>query len=138
MPSFPIRATSPVGPNGKSCDGTEPEKPCTGVVTLVQENADSITISWDIKNLGEPGSKHGFHVHEKADFSDGCSCKSAGPHWNLDHGTWAGSATSPPTQRGMSDHQVRLFEHKKFRRTASSSAISRTMRGPGSRVERSN
>ena len=78
MPNFPIRATSPVGPNGKSCDGTEPEKPCTGVVTLVQENADSITISWDIKNLGEPGSKHGFHVHEKADFSDGC--KSAGPH----------------------------------------------------------
>merc|ERR1719221_1499345 len=80
MPNFPIRATSPVGPNGKSCDGTEPEKPCTGVVTLVQDNADSITISWDIKNLGEPGSKHGFHVHEKADFSNGC--KSAGPHWN--------------------------------------------------------
>merc|ERR1712032_1387736 len=87
MASFPLKATSVVGPNGKSCDGTEPEKPCTGVVTLEQPNADTITISWDIKNLGEPGSKHGFHVHEKADFSNGC--KSAGPHWNplnLDHG----------------------------------------------------
>merc|ERR1712032_1569617 len=65
MASFPLKATSVVGPNGKSCDGTEPEKPCTGVVTLEQPNADTINISWDIKNLGEPGSKHGFHEHEK-------------------------------------------------------------------------
>merc|ERR1712045_158783 len=43
----------------------KPDKPCTGVVTLEQPNADTITITWDIKNLGEPGSKHGFHVHEK-------------------------------------------------------------------------
>merc|ERR1712080_196682 len=87
MNNFPLKATSIVGPNGKSCDGTEPEKLCTGVVTLEQPNADTITITWDIKNLGEPGSKHGFHVHEKADFSNGC--KSAGPHWNpldMDHG----------------------------------------------------
>ena len=69
---YPLKATCTVGPNGKSCDGTEPEKPCTGVVTLEQPSADTITICWDLKNVGEPGSKHGFHVHEKADFSDGC------------------------------------------------------------------
>ena len=50
MASFPLKATSVVGPNGKSCDGTEPEKPCTGVVMLEQPNADTITITWDIRN----------------------------------------------------------------------------------------
>ena len=127
MASFPLKATSVVGPNGKSCDGTEPEKPCTGVVTLEQPNADTITITWDIKNLGEPGSKHGFHVHEKADFSDGC--KSAGPHWNplnLDHGApedeirhvgGLGNIVADAeghSKGSMSDHQVKLFEHEKF------------------------
>ena len=127
MASFPIKATSVVGPNGKSCDGTEPEKPCTGVMTLEQPNADTITITWDIKNLGEPGSKHGFHVHEKADFSDGC--KSAGPHWNplnLDHGAPEDEirhvgglgniiADADGHSKGsMSDHQVKLFDHEKF------------------------
>ena len=127
MASFPIKATSVVGPNGKSCDGTEPEKPCTGIVTLEQPNADTITITWDIKNLGEPGSKHGFHVHEKADFSDGC--KSAGPHWNplnLDHGAPEDEirhvgglgniiADADGHSKGsMSDHQVKLFDHEKF------------------------
>merc|ERR1711973_640473 len=99
MPNFPIRATSPVGPNGKSCDGTEPEKPCTGVVTLVQENADSITISWDIKNLGEPGSKHGFHVHE------------------IRHVGGLGNITADAdghSKGSMTDHQVKLFEHEKY------------------------
>merc|ERR1712115_406238 len=47
MSSFPLKATSVVGPNGKSCNGTEPEKPCTGVVTLEQPNADTITITAD-------------------------------------------------------------------------------------------
>merc|ERR1712146_484009 len=36
------------------------------------------TISWKVTGL-EPGL-HGFHIHEKADFSDGCM--SAGPHYN--------------------------------------------------------
>jgi len=127
MSSFPLKATSVVGPNGKSCDGTEPEKPCTGVVNLEQPNADTITITWDIKNLGEPGSKHGFHVHEKADFSNGC--KSAGPHWNplnLDHGApedeirhvgGLGNITADAdghSKGSMTDHQVKLFEHEKF------------------------
>merc|ERR1712192_187868 len=111
MASFPLKATSVVGPNGKSCDGTEPEKPCTGVVTLEQPNADTITVSWDIKNLGEPG------------------CKPAGPHWNplnLDHGApedevrhvgGLGNITADAeghSKGSMSDHQVKLFEHEKF------------------------
>jgi Cu/Zn superoxide dismutase len=40
------------------------------VCTLPQTSANETTISWDIKNCG-PGL-HGFHIHEKADFSDGC------------------------------------------------------------------
>merc|ERR1712224_491693 len=50
-----------------------------------QTSAESITVSWDIRGL-TPGL-HGFHVHEKADFSNGCV--SAGPHYNpfnKDHG----------------------------------------------------
>merc|ERR1719163_1705119 len=51
---------------------------CTGTVTLTQVNDNQCQIDYEIKGL-TPG-KHGFHVHEKADFSNGCD--SAGPHWN--------------------------------------------------------
>merc|ERR1712037_120235 len=95
MSSFPLKATSVVGPNGKYCDGTEPEKPCTGVISLEQPNADTITVTWDIKNLGEPGSKHGFHVH-------------VGGLGNI-------TADAEGHSKGsMTDHQVKLFEHEKF------------------------
>jgi Cu-Zn family superoxide dismutase len=84
-PSFPIKAVCIVGPEGKSCDGTSGDTGCTGTVNFEQTDADTCKITYEIKGL-TPG-KHGFHVHEKADFSDGC--KSAGPHYNphgKDHG----------------------------------------------------
>lgn len=77
---YPIVATCDVGPKGKPCNGGE-EKPgegCYGTVTFEQTSAEECTISWDITGTG-PG-KHGFHVHELADFSNGCM--SAGPHYN--------------------------------------------------------
>ena len=44
-----------------------------------QPDPDSpTTITWKVEGL-TPGL-HGFHIHEKADFSEGC--KSAGPHYN--------------------------------------------------------
>mgnify|MGYP003885321807 FL=1 len=67
---------------------------CTGVVTFVQEaGKPECRIAYDITGL-TPG-KHGFHIHEKADFSNGC--KSAGGHWNpfnKQHGDLATSADS--------------------------------------------
>merc|ERR1719188_2176149 len=50
---------------------------CTGLVRMFQRG-DKCTIAYEIKGL-TPG-KHDFHIHEKADFSDGCN--SAGPHYN--------------------------------------------------------
>jgi superoxide dismutase, Cu-Zn family len=74
-----VKATCTVQPTGKSCDGTEADTGVRGVINFDQESEDGpTTISWRVTGLA-PG-EHGFHVHEKADFSDGC--KSAGPHYN--------------------------------------------------------
>ena len=75
-----LKAVCEVAPHGKPCGGgAEAADVCTGTVTLEQASATAPTvISWDIKGM-TPGL-HGFHIHEKADFSDGC--KSAGPHYN--------------------------------------------------------
>jgi len=73
-------ATCSLGPNGKPCDG-KAQKGCVTVTgrVLIQEKEDgSVRISYRIEGL-TPG-KHGFHIHEKADFSQGCV--SAGPHYN--------------------------------------------------------
>merc|ERR1719220_2684238 len=76
---YPIKAIVEVGAEGKPCGGgAEPAAGCYGTVWLEQTDADTCKISYEIKGL-TPG-QHGFHVHEKADFSNGCM--SAGPHYN--------------------------------------------------------
>ena len=78
--SYPIEATCSVAPKGQPCSGAcDDNNQCTGTITFKQTSADCCEISWNIKNAGKAG-KHGFHIHEKADFSNGCL--SAGPHWN--------------------------------------------------------
>jgi len=76
--TFPITATVEVGEAGKSCTGEETTTGVTGKITMTQTDAENLTIEYEVKGLA-PGD-HGFHVHEKADFSNGCA--SAGPHYN--------------------------------------------------------
>ena len=76
--SFPVKATCTVGPEGRSCDGSSRDTGVSGTVHFVQNSPASCKISWNITGL-TPG-KHGFHVHELADFSNGC--KSAKGHYN--------------------------------------------------------
>jgi len=45
---------------------------------ILEQKGDKCIITYDIQGLA-PGF-HAFHVHEKADFSNGCV--SAGPHFN--------------------------------------------------------
>lgn len=79
-PSYPIKAECYVGPAGKVCGGGAEQAPtCVGKVTFEQPSVDICNISWELTGCGREG-KHGFHIHEKADFSDGCN--SAGPHYN--------------------------------------------------------
>lgn len=75
---YPIKAICEVSPKGQPCHGGEKAPGCVGTVTFEQTSADSTKISWDIRGCG-PG-EHGFHIHEFADFSNGCL--SAGPHYN--------------------------------------------------------
>lgn len=73
-----IKAVCVVGPNGKPCEGGS-NSGVTGTINFSQADASSPThITYEVTGL-TPGL-HGFHVHEKADFSDGCM--SAGPHYN--------------------------------------------------------
>ena len=61
---------------GKACPSSEPK--CTGMVAMLMRSDDTCEISYRIEGL-TPGL-HGFHIHEFADFSNGCL--SAGPHYN--------------------------------------------------------
>jgi len=99
-----LEAYCEVGPNGKPCGGGKETGNCTGMITLKElpmEECrtafpdglgasmagggigrdpfdDCVKIEYFVKGL-TPGL-HGFHIHEKADFSNGCV--SAGPHYN--------------------------------------------------------
>eukprot|EP00943_MAST-04B_sp_MAST-4B-sp1_P005417 g5417.t1 len=83
---YPLKAICKVGPEGRSCDGSEKDTGVSGVVKFEQTSAGSCVISWHINGL-TPG-KHGFHVHELADFSNGC--KSAKGHYNPEGKTHGG------------------------------------------------
>jgi Cu-Zn family superoxide dismutase len=72
------RAVCEIAAGGKSCDGSEAPTGVTGIVNLEQAEGSATTITYRISGL-EPG-QHGFHIHEFADFSNGCM--SAGPHYN--------------------------------------------------------
>jgi len=75
----PISAYCEVAPQGKRCNGaSEGEMVCKGLITLHQDTPELCEIRYKITGL-EVG-EHGFHIHEFADFSEGC--KSAGPHYN--------------------------------------------------------
>ena len=68
-----------VYPQGMACHGgADSGTPVKGTVTFEQLTEDQCRICWDVTGL-KPGL-HGFHIHEKADFSNGCL--SAGPHYN--------------------------------------------------------
>ena len=74
-----VKAVCNVAPQGKKCDGSAESGEVRGQVTFEQESEDKeCVITYRVTGLA-PG-KHGFHIHEKADFSEGC--KSAGPHYN--------------------------------------------------------
>lgn len=67
---------------GKPCHGASVPSGVTGCVKLVSSKTPSghtlTTIEYDVRGL-TPGL-HGFHIHEKSDFSNGCI--SAGGHYN--------------------------------------------------------
>ena len=74
-----ITAVCNVGPNGKPCGGGEEVGSVQGQIRFSQDSSGGpTTISYRVTGL-TPGL-HGFHVHELADFSNGCL--SAGPHYN--------------------------------------------------------
>jgi Cu-Zn family superoxide dismutase len=74
----PIRAYCEVGPKGQACGGGPEEAgECYGIIRLTQIG-EKCKIYYNIRGLA--AGKHGFHIHEKADFSNGCI--SAGPHYN--------------------------------------------------------
>eukprot|EP00440_Ansanella_granifera_P069339 gb/GFBE01075225.1/.p1 GENE.gb/GFBE01075225.1/~~gb/GFBE01075225.1/.p1 ORF type:complete len:265 (+),score=44.88 gb/GFBE01075225.1/:1-795(+) len=75
---FPITAVCELGEAGKACDGSTKASGVTGLVKMTQVDAETLIIEYEVKGL-KPGL-HGFHIHEKADFSNGCA--SAGPHYN--------------------------------------------------------
>ena len=65
---------------GGPCPGGPSLKPglVTGEVRFEQLNEKYTTITWRISGLTR--GLHGFHIHERADFTEGC--KSCGPHYN--------------------------------------------------------
>ena len=78
--NFPIFAICNVSPKGQSCNGkSDKDNKCKGTININQIDRDNVIVDYKIEKL-IPSGLHGFHIHEKADFSNGC--KSAGPHFN--------------------------------------------------------
>lgn len=74
-------AACSVGPLGKPCEsnsGRDDVCIVSGIVLFESMPSGGTTISYCVEGL-RPGL-HGFHIHEKSDFSNGCV--SAGPHYN--------------------------------------------------------
>ncbi|EER11969.1 conserved hypothetical protein [Perkinsus marinus ATCC 50983] len=72
FPIFPIRASA-------NLVARESRSPARGIFYFEQVGHARTKITYDVSNL-EPGSQHGVHVHEFADFSNGCA--STGGHYN--------------------------------------------------------
>eukprot|EP00602_Paraphysomonas_sp_CaronLab_P006960 CAMPEP_0185025180 /NCGR_PEP_ID=MMETSP1103-20130426/8244_1 /TAXON_ID=36769 /ORGANISM="Paraphysomonas bandaiensis, Strain Caron Lab Isolate" /LENGTH=160 /DNA_ID=CAMNT_0027558329 /DNA_START=202 /DNA_END=684 /DNA_ORIENTATION=+ len=66
-----------VGPNGNPCDGGQDDGCVKGKVTFI-DDGEVCKIYYHITGLAQ--GKHGFHIHEYANFEKGCI--SAGPHYN--------------------------------------------------------
>lgn len=92
---FPVKAKCEVWEAGKACDGSTTATGVTGTIIFTQTDAEMVTIDYDVKGL-TPGL-HGFHVHLKADFSNGCA--SAGPHYNP-FNKWHGGREDPERHVG--------------------------------------
>mmetsp|Transcript_20607 Transcript_20607/g.29574 ORF Transcript_20607/g.29574 Transcript_20607/m.29574 type:complete len:164 (+) Transcript_20607:42-533(+) len=91
-----IKAICEVGPNGRSCDGSEGSTGVHGIVHFEQDGENGpCVINYRVTGL-TPGL-HGFHIHEFADFSNGCT--SAGPHYNP-HGHTHGGPTDEVRHAG--------------------------------------
>jgi Cu-Zn family superoxide dismutase len=92
--TFPMSAVCEVGELGKACDGSDTTSGVCGTVTFTQKDAETIEVKYKITGLA-PG-QHGFHIHEKADFSNGCA--SAGPHYNPFKGVHGGQDDIHPNR----------------------------------------
>jgi Cu-Zn family superoxide dismutase len=65
----------------------------TGTVTFTDEGDGKVKIVADLSGL-TPNTKHGFHIHEKADLS-APDLMSTGGHYNPEHHPHGGPSTSP-------------------------------------------
>jgi len=97
-PPLLLRAACLVGPGGKPCgseigqgnessvETKEVPGPSVSGTVMFEDDGKECKITYAVTGLS-PG-KHGFHIHEKADFSNGCI--SAGPHYNPHNATHGG------------------------------------------------
>ena len=92
-----VKAICVVGPNGKPCDASleSTSSNVAGTITFEQEGSNPTNIKYSVTGLA--AGSHGFHIHEFADFSNGCM--SAGPHYNP-HGKTHGGPTDEERHAG--------------------------------------
>lgn len=92
-----VSAACVVGPAGKPCDASvaAASPNVVGTISFEQVDSNPTVIKYTVSGL-EPG-EHGFHIHEFADFSNGCM--SAGPHYNP-HGKTHGGPTDEERHAG--------------------------------------